>query len=130
VTPSPDVTADRLSSLGVQQARLALAQGRVADAVRWTSERGLGVEDEPSYLREPEQLVLAGVLLAGGQADQALGLLQRLHELAAAQGRLGSVIEARALQALGREAVGDHEDALATPAGALTLGTARWRCRG
>jgi ATP/maltotriose-dependent transcriptional regulator MalT len=122
VAPSPDVAADRLSSVGVQQARLALAQGRVADAVRWTTERGLAVEDEPSYLREPEQLLLAGVLLASGQADQALGLLQRLHELAAAQGRMGSVIEARALQALGREAVGDHEGALATLGEALTLG--------
>ena len=121
VTPSPDV-AHRLSSVGVQQARLALAQGRVADASRWTVERGLDVKDEPSYLREPEHLVLASVLLASDRADRALGLLERLHDLAAAQGRMGSVIEVRALQALGRERAGDHEGALATLAGVLVLG--------
>jgi ATP/maltotriose-dependent transcriptional regulator MalT len=34
VAPSRDAAADMLSSVGVQQARLALAQGRVADAAR------------------------------------------------------------------------------------------------
>ncbi len=62
------------------------------------------------------------MLLASDRPAQALGLLERLHALAAAQGRVGSVVEVRALQALGREAVGDHEGALATLAEALTLG--------
>jgi LuxR family maltose regulon positive regulatory protein len=122
VTPSPDIVPDRLSWVAVQQARLALAQGRVADAARWTAGRGVDVTDEPSNLREPEQLVLAGVLLASDRADEALGLLEHLHDLAAAQGRMGSVIEVRALLALGRETVGDHQGALATLAGALTIG--------
>jgi LuxR family maltose regulon positive regulatory protein len=122
VTPSPDIAADRMSSVGVQQARLALAQGRVADAARWTAGHGLDVKDEPSSRREPEHLVLAAVLLASDQADGALGLLEGLHDLAAAQGRMGSVIEVRALQALDRETVGDHQGALVTLARALTLG--------
>lgn len=122
VTPTPDTAPDRLSMVGVQQARLALAQGRVADAARWTAGRGLDVTDEPSNPREPEQLVLAGVLLAGDRSDEALGLLERLHGLAATQGRMGSVIEVLTLQALGRETAGDHRGALATLVEALTLG--------
>jgi ATP/maltotriose-dependent transcriptional regulator MalT len=121
VAPGPDAAADMLAPVRVQRARLALAQGRVPDARRWTAERGLDVEDQPSYLREREQLVLARVLLAGDQADQALRLLERLHLLAAAQGRVGSVIEVQVLQALGLDAVGDREHALATLAEALML---------
>jgi LuxR family maltose regulon positive regulatory protein len=50
-----------------------------------------------------------------------LGLLERLHALAAAQGRNGSVIEVRSLQALARSASGDHAGALAALAEALAL---------
>jgi LuxR family transcriptional regulator, maltose regulon positive regulatory protein len=66
--------------------------------------------------------VLARVLLAEQAPQQALGLLDRLHALAAAQGRTGSVIEARALQALARLAGGDQAGALAALAEVLTLG--------
>jgi LuxR family transcriptional regulator, maltose regulon positive regulatory protein len=121
VAPSPDVAADVLSPVGVQRARLALAQGRVADAARWATQRGLQAGDEPSYLREREQLVLARVLLAGSHGDQALGLLVRLHDLAASQGRVGSVIEILALQALALDALGDQAGARAALAEALAL---------
>ena len=57
-------------------------------------------DDEPSYPREPEYLVLARVLLAQDRPDQALALLDRLHAAAAAQDRTGSVIEIQALRAL------------------------------
>jgi LuxR family transcriptional regulator, maltose regulon positive regulatory protein len=70
VTPAP-----------AQRARLLLAQGDLAAAARWTDERGLGPDDQPSCPREPEYLVLARVLLAQGLPDQALGLLGRLHDL-------------------------------------------------
>ena len=69
----------------VQRARLLLAEGKVDDAARWCAERGLGVEDEPSYLQEREHLVLARVLLAQDEADQALRLLERHLEEAQAQ---------------------------------------------
>jgi ATP/maltotriose-dependent transcriptional regulator MalT len=104
------------------QSRLLLAQGDLAAAARWTDERGLDPDDQPSYPRELEYLVLARVLLAGGQADRVLGLLARWHTLAASQERIGSVIELQALQALAQAALGDHRGALAALAEALRLG--------
>ena len=69
--------------------------------------------------------MLARVLLAHDRPGPALALLERLHAAAAAQGRIGSVIEIRALQALALAASGDDAaaavDALAE---ALTLGHA------
>src|SRR5262245_23655452 len=104
-----------------ERARLLLAQGQVDQAARWAEEQELKAEDEPSYLRERDQLVLARVLLAGRAPERALGLLGRLHALAAAQGRIGSVVEVRALQALALDASGDHVGGLAALAEALTL---------
>jgi LuxR family transcriptional regulator, maltose regulon positive regulatory protein len=121
VAPSPDATA-LLNSVPAQRARLALAHGDVADAARWTNQRGLDPEDEPSHQREPEHLVLARVLLAEQAPEQALRLLEKLHDLAAGQGRVGSVIEIRALQALALAASGDERGALAALAEALRLG--------
>jgi LuxR family transcriptional regulator, maltose regulon positive regulatory protein len=112
---------DLFNPAQAQAARLALAQGRVDDAAGWVRERGLRVEDEPSYPREREYLVLARVLLAQQAPEQALGLLERLHALAAAQARTGSVIQVRALQALARAASGDEQGALAALAEALAL---------
>jgi LuxR family maltose regulon positive regulatory protein len=63
--------------------------------------------------------VLARVLLAQGQSQQALELLARLHQLAAAQGRLGSVIEIQALRALALAAGGDQPGAVAVLAETL-----------
>jgi LuxR family transcriptional regulator, maltose regulon positive regulatory protein len=62
------------------------------------------------------------VLLAEQAPERALGLLERLHAAAAAQGRTGSVIELRALQALAHAACGDQAGALGALAEALTLG--------
>jgi LuxR family maltose regulon positive regulatory protein len=120
VAPSPDVTA-LLNPVPAQRARLALAHGEVDDAARWTNQRGLDPDDQPSYQRESEYLVLARVLLANQEPERALGLLERLHDLAATQGRVGSVIEVRALQALALADSGDGPGALAALAEALSL---------
>ncbi|HEV2824664.1 MAG TPA: helix-turn-helix transcriptional regulator, partial [Actinomycetota bacterium] len=53
-----------LNPLPVVRARLALANGETADAARWVQQRGLAPDDQPSYPREREYLVLARVLLA------------------------------------------------------------------
>jgi LuxR family transcriptional regulator, maltose regulon positive regulatory protein len=103
----------------VQAARLALAQGRTADAARWVRERRLGVEDEPSYPREPAYLVLARLLLAEQTPERAVGLLERWLALAVTQGRIGSIIELRALQALAYAACGNAPAALDALAEAL-----------
>ena len=118
--PGPAV-AGLLNPVPAQRARLQLAQGDVAAAVRWTKQRALGPDDEPSYPRESEYLVLARVLLAQDRPAQALALLGRLHAAAIAQGRTASVIEIQALRALALAAGGDDTAAVNALAQALTL---------
>jgi LuxR family maltose regulon positive regulatory protein len=118
--PSPDLAA-LLNPVPAQRARLALAQGDIAAAAHWTDQRGLDPDDEPSYAREPEYLVLARVLLAEQTPERALGLVERWLTLAVTQGRTGSIIELRALQALALAASGDERGALAALAEALAL---------
>jgi LuxR family maltose regulon positive regulatory protein len=120
VAPSPGVVS-LLNPVPAQRARLLLAQGDIAAAALWAQQRGLRPDDEPGYPREPEYLVLARLLLAQDLPDRALGLLDRLHASAAAQGRLGSLIELRSLQALALAARGDESAAVAALAEALTL---------
>ncbi len=121
ILPSLEVVVDLIFPVAVQRARLLLAQGEVSAAARWAAERGLGVEDEPSYPREREHLVLARVLLAEGKPEQALRLLERLLAAAEAAGRTGSVIEILALQALALWAGNRKEPAVNTLARALAL---------
>jgi LuxR family transcriptional regulator, maltose regulon positive regulatory protein len=121
VAPGQELAADMLSPVGLVRARLALAQGRVADAADWASGQGLDAEDEVSFLREREHLVLARVLLARHTPDRAIGLLARLHALAAGQGRTGSLIEVQALEAQAHAAAGAEPAALSAMAAALTL---------
>jgi LuxR family transcriptional regulator, maltose regulon positive regulatory protein len=104
-----------------QRARLLLAQGDTAAAARWTQQRGLRPDDEPGYPQEREYLVLARVLLAQDRPGQALTLLDRLLDQAATGGRIGSVIEIRALQALAHQASSDEPAATAALVEALTL---------
>jgi ATP/maltotriose-dependent transcriptional regulator MalT len=120
VAPSPGV-ASLLNPVPALRARLLLAQGGLAAAAGWTKARGLSPDDEVSYQREPEYLVLARVLVAQDRPDQALGLLERLHALAASQGRTGSLIEIQALQALALQASGDEPAALAALVEVLML---------
>ena len=102
--------------------RLALANGRVRDAIHWVEVRGLTADDEPTYPHEGEYLVLARVLLATRDWQRALVLLHRWRELAAAQQRTGSVLELLALQALAGAGAGDRPKALADLAEAVALG--------
>jgi LuxR family transcriptional regulator, maltose regulon positive regulatory protein len=118
---SDPTVVDLLNPVPAQRARLLLSLGDVAAAARWTEQRGLAADDEPSYVHEVAYLLLARVLLAQGQPDRALTLLDRLQAEAVAQDRTGSVIEIRAVRALGLAARGDESGAVATVAEALTL---------
>jgi ATP/maltotriose-dependent transcriptional regulator MalT len=122
--PGPAVPG-LLNPVPALRARLQLAQGDVAAAARWTKQRGLGPDDEVSYSREPEYLVLARVLLAQDRPAQALALLGRLHAVATAQGRTASVIEIQALRALALAASGEENAAVDALAQALTLACPR-----
>src|SRR5262249_61491451 len=108
--------------LPVRLAGLLRGQGVSAVAARWAERRGLWADDVPGYPREREYLVLARVLLAQDDPAQALALLDRLHALAAGQGRTGSVIEIQALRALALAAAGDPDAAGDALAQAPTLG--------
>ncbi len=118
-SPGP---AGLLNPIPAQRARLLLAQGDVAQAARWTGECGLDPDDQPDYPREPGQLVLARLLLAQDRPDQALALLDRLDGAAATQGRIGSLVEIRALRAMALAALGDDTGATAALAAALRSG--------
>jgi LuxR family maltose regulon positive regulatory protein len=119
--PDPEVIVDLILPVAVLRARLLLARGEVAEVARWARRRGLDAADEPRYAREWEHLVLARVLVAEHAPERALPLLARLDDLAAAQQRIGSLIEIRALQAVTLDAAGDQPGALDALAGALTL---------
>ena len=112
--------AGLLNPVPAQRVRLLLAQGDLAAAARGATERGLG-PDEPYYPREPGHLLLARVLLAQGEAERALALLGWLHAAAAAQDRVGSLIEIGALRALALAATGDEAGAVTALAGTLLL---------
>ena len=113
--------ASRLNPVPAQRVQLLLAQGNVDAAAQWTHERGLRADDQPEYAREPEYLVLARVLLAQDRPDEALALLERLHAAAAAQGRIGSLIEVQMLRALALAATRQEAAALTVLAEALAL---------
>ena len=122
-------SAGLLNPVSAQRIRLLLAQGDVAAAAQWAQESGLGEKDEPDYPREPGQLNLARVLLAQARPGPALALLDRLHAVAAAQGRTGSLIETGALRALALAASGRETAAVTALAGTLTLACPRGHIR-
>jgi LuxR family transcriptional regulator, maltose regulon positive regulatory protein len=117
--PSPE--DNRWNPAPLERARLLLVQGQPAQAERWTEERGLTAEDDVSFVRERDHLMLARVLLARHDPVRALRLLERLDALAESQGRTESLIEIRALRSLATHATGDHQDALTVLAEVLAL---------
>lgn len=122
-TPLPD--ARPISAL---KARIWAAQGRVTEALEWVRERGLSAVDDLAYLHEFEHITLARVLIArheservAGAVDDAVRLLERLLHAAEEGGRIGSVIEILASQALAHQAQGETSSALAALERALCL---------
>ena len=107
------------------RARVWVAQGQLGEALGWTREQGLSVDDELTYLREFEHVTLARVLLARSTTKRSLDdvtrLLQRLLHAAQEGERAGSVIEILILQALAHQAHGDLRAAQAALQRALTL---------
>jgi LuxR family transcriptional regulator, maltose regulon positive regulatory protein len=110
------------------QARVALAQGNLAAAIRWAEASGLSSRDELSYPREQEYLTLARVHIAQGREhptgpflSKALALLERLYRDAEAKMRMRSVLEVLLLRTLALQAQGDPEEALTALGRALVL---------
>ncbi len=114
-----------------QRARLRIAQGRLADAREWASERTVTLEDEPDHLAEFDQLTLARLVLAEhrsgvGAGAGSLEALRRMLDAIVAAARAGhrqeSVVDATFLRALDHEAAGDRDAALHDLGHALALG--------
>src|SRR5918996_309993 len=118
--PSTDI-ASLANPAPAERARLLLLQGRAGEAAKWAEERGLTEQDEVSYSRERDYLVLARVLLASDEAHRALGILERLEALAESQARKGSLIQIRAVRSQALQLLGDHRGALALLAETLAL---------
>jgi LuxR family transcriptional regulator, maltose regulon positive regulatory protein len=93
-------------------ARIRLAAGDLEGVSRWVEGSGFTPGDEPHYLREYEHLTYARVLLASGQASDAIPLLERLLGAAETGGREGSAIDTLALLALAHVSLGDTSRAL------------------
>ena len=101
------------------KARVWIKQGELEKALDWARERKLSVEEEPSYLREFEQITFARILLSQYQSDHSISLLhdameflERLLKAADEGGRMGSVIEILILQALAYQMQEDIHAAL------------------
>lgn len=108
--------------------RVWIKQGELEKAIAWANEKKLSIEEDPSYLREFEQITFARILLSQYQSDHAenslddtLGLLERLLKAAESGGRNGSVIEILVLQALAYQMQEDVPAALSVLERALKL---------
>ncbi len=118
--------------VGACRARLMLTQARSSaddlkarrlEAVeQWAEARGLSTDVHISSVDDEfEHLVWARLLIAQGNAAQALQLLAHLLQAAEEFRRVGRVIEILALQALAQQALGDIEQALIALDRALSL---------
>ena len=112
-----------------QIARVRIAQGRVADGWAWARAHSVHAGQEPTYLAEFALLTLARLLLAQHQVDHdpahldiAAQLLDRLVAAAESARRGGSIVEARLIRALTRQARGDRDAALSDLVSALAAG--------
>lgn len=101
--------------------RLWLALGRVEEAARWMRDQGLSKDVEPFYSNELEHLTAARVMIAQGNSDDALHLLDKLLAAAEAQGRARSAIEMLTLRASAFHARGRADRARHSLERALSL---------
>ncbi len=125
VYPAP---VPEVRPLAAMKAQIWIAQGQLTDALIWVGERGLSSDDNLSFLREFEHITLARLLIASYRQDgqprtiqEAIGLLARLLQAAAAGEWMGSVIEILLLQALAHQACSDMPQALPALERSLTL---------
>lgn len=103
------------------QARFSLDAGDLAAAQRWQATFAQHTDGVPKTQQEQEALILARMLIAEGESEAALKLLERWRRDAHAHARTRSELEIRCLQALAHAAQMDTQRALKTLVRALTL---------
>jgi len=121
ITERQRLTQYRGAQVEASQAWLSLMQGDEAVVSRWLQRCGLSLEQEVTHLREREYLTLVRALIMQSRLDEAKQWLEKLSQLAEAQGRMGSVIEILMLQAEALYASGDVNQALKSLSRALSL---------
>jgi tetratricopeptide repeat protein len=107
--------------IAAMKARVFVRLGRLGEALAWARSQDLSAEDELNYVREFEHITLARLLLARTCTPEALALLDRLLLAANEGGRIGSVIQILALQALAQQSRGQMHAALVPLERALRL---------
>ena len=118
-----------LQPIAATRARVRIVQGRLDQARAWVRERDVAPADPPDYLAEYDQLTLARLLVAEGDARQALEVVNRVLDVARPARRDGSVIEALVVRAVAHHANGDPTSAVADLAAALIDGIPAGYCR-
>lgn len=104
------------------KAHLALERGEVLEARQWAVERGMVMEENTHLEGSPgeiDKLTYARLLMAEGNANEALPILAALISLQEQIGRTRALIESLALQALCLRALGRMDEAVRTLARAL-----------
>jgi LuxR family maltose regulon positive regulatory protein len=109
------------SHSAVARAWLRLRHGQLAAAAEWAEAIDSQDGDGPLFAYEAEYLTLARVRIAQQRPEQALAVLDRLLQDAETNGRMSSVIEILALQAIALAARPDRAAALAAIGRALAL---------
>lgn len=100
-------------------ARVAIAQGRLAEAERWLNELRSDSRGNAA-IRPVSELTCARILLASGNVAEAQQLLAGLLPTIHASGQMAYEIEIHMLQALASQAAGDTTHALESLARAIT----------
>ncbi|HSQ83498.1 MAG TPA: LuxR C-terminal-related transcriptional regulator, partial [Desulfobacterales bacterium] len=116
--PLPPWVTNTISALNVF---FLLGSGNLNEALQWTQERGLSVDDKLDDLREVEYISLSHILITQNKLDEADQLLQRLIENAAVGDRVYMLIEMRLWRVLIFKLKADTVAALAELRLALTL---------
>jgi LuxR family maltose regulon positive regulatory protein len=108
--------------------RLWIAQGRLADARAWATDRRLTPDDDLTYVREFEHATLARLMVAEATRDApgrsipaVIAFTARLLDAAEAGGREGAEIDILVVQAIAHAAGGDRGAALTSLTRAVAL---------
>ncbi len=110
-----------VSPTAAWKARIWLTEGNLDAAQQWIQERLLNLDDELQFARESENIVLARILVAQGELEDAINLLNRLIKKAEAGDRITRLIEMLLVLALALKAQGDTDKAMTALERALTL---------
>jgi LuxR family maltose regulon positive regulatory protein len=107
--------------MAASQAWLSLAAGDLPAVQRWQYARSQQSDSVLLMLQEHEELIVARMLIAQGEPEEALRLLENLRSDSHTQGRTRSELEITLLQALAHHAIDDLPGAKQTLIEALRL---------